>query len=43
MKDSDKIALPDSPDQRINVKKVFGIDSAISVQGFKEKTQWVPE
>ena len=43
MKDSERIALPKIPDQKINVKKVFGIDSEITVLGFKEKTQWVPE
>ena len=43
MKDSERIALPKIPDQKINVKKIFGIDSEITVLGFKEKTQWVPE
>jgi cobaltochelatase CobS len=43
MKDSERIALPKTPDQKINVKKAFGIDSEITVFGFKEKTQWVPD
>ena len=43
MRDSERIALPKIPDQKINVKKIFGIDSEITVLGFKEKTQWVPE
>jgi len=43
MMDSERINLPKTPDQKINVKKTFGIDSDISVLGFKEKTEWVPE
>src|SRR6056300_1081852 len=43
MIDSETISLPEIPDQIFNVKKTFGIDSALEVKGFKEKTQWVPE
>ena len=43
MLDSERISLPEKPDQKFNVKKAFGIDSDLEVQGFKEKTQWVPE
>ena len=43
MLDSERINLPKSPDQKINVKKIFGIDSDLTVLGFKEKTEWVPE
>ena len=41
--DSERISLPDRPDQTFNVKKTFGIKSDLEVHGFKEKTQWVPE
>ncbi|MDA9876332.1 AAA family ATPase [Gammaproteobacteria bacterium] len=43
MIDSERIGLPNKPDQKINVKKTFGINSDITVLGFKEKTAWVPE
>ena len=43
MIDSERISLPEKPDQKFNVKKFFGIDSDLEVKGFKEKTQWVPE
>jgi hypothetical protein len=43
MMDSERISLPDRPDQTFNVKKTFGIKSDLEVHGFKEKTQWVPE
>ena len=43
MIDSERINLPKIPDQKINVKKTFGIESDLTVQGFKEKTEWVPE
>ena len=43
MIDSERINLPERPDQKFNVKKIFGIDSDLEVKGFKEKTQWVPE
>ena len=37
MLDSERISLPEKPDQKFNVKKTFGIDSDLEVQGFKEK------
>ena len=43
MINSERISLPDKPDQKINVKKTFNIDSNLSVKGYKQKTQWVPE
>ena len=43
MLDSEKIGLPNNPNQKIDVKKTFGIESDLTVLGFKEKTQWVPE
>ena len=43
MLDSKKIYLPNKPNQKINVKKIFAIDSDLTVLGFKDKTQWVPE
>jgi cobaltochelatase CobS len=43
MLDSEKIDLPNKPNQKINVKKTFAIDSDLTVLGFKDKTQWVPE
>ena len=43
MLDSKKIDLPNKPNQKINVKKTFAIDSDLTVLGFKDKTQWVPE
>jgi len=43
MIDSERISLPDRPDQKVNVKQTFGSDADLVVRGFKEKTQWVPE
>ena len=43
MIDSERISLPEKPDKKFNVKKIFGIDSELEVKGFKEKTKWVPE
>ena len=43
MIDSERISLPNRPDQKVNVKQTFGIDPDLVVHGFKEKTQWVPE
>ncbi len=43
MIDSERISLPNRPDQKVNVKQTFGIDADLVVHGFKEKTQWVPE
>ena len=42
MINSERISLPNRPDQKVNVKKTFGINSDLVVHGFKEKTQWVP-
>tara|TARA_Y100000768_G_scaffold92018_1_gene66401 strand:+ start:4791 stop:5759 length:969 start_codon:yes stop_codon:yes gene_type:complete len=38
-----KIDLPNKPDAKFIVSDVFGIDSKISVKGFKFKSDWVPE
>tara|TARA_Y100000766_G_scaffold260775_1_gene250811 strand:+ start:3584 stop:4552 length:969 start_codon:yes stop_codon:yes gene_type:complete len=38
-----KIDLPNKPDAKFIVSDVFGIDSKISVKGFKIKSDWVPE
>ncbi len=43
MIDSERISLPNRPDQKVNVKQTFGIDADLVVRGFKEKTRWVPE
>jgi len=37
------IELPNKPDHKFEVPETFGIDSKLSVKGFKEKTAWVPE
>ena len=37
------IELPTKPNEKLEVSDVFKIDSKISVKGFKEKTEWVPE
>jgi len=37
------IDLPKKPNIKIEVSKVFNIDSKITVKGFKDKTEWVPE
>ena len=37
------IELPNKPDHKFEVSEAFGIDSKISVKGFKEKTARVPE
>ena len=37
------IDLPKKPDAKINVAKVFNIDSDITVKGYKNKTEWVPQ
>ena len=42
MINSERISLPEKPDQKFNVKKTFGIESDLEVKGFKEKTEWVP-
>ena len=38
-----KIELPNKPNQKFDVSKTFKIDSKLSVKGFKDKTEWVPE
>ena len=38
-----EIELPKKPDVKINVSDMFGIDSKLSVKGYKNKTDWVPE
>ena len=37
------IDLPTKPNLKIDVSKTFNIDSKITVKGYKEKTEWVPE
>ena len=37
------IDLPKKPDAKIDVAKVFNIDSDIVVRGYKDKTDWVPQ
>ena len=37
------IDLPKKPDAKIDVAKVFNIDSDIIVKGYKNKTEWVPQ
>ena len=37
------IDLPKKPDAKIDVAKVFNIDSDITVKGYKNKTEWVPQ
>ena len=37
------IDLPKKPDAKIDVAKVFNIDSDLVVKGYKEKTDWVPK
>jgi len=37
------IELPNKPSHKVEVSKIFNIDSKISVKGFEEKTEWVPE
>ncbi len=37
------IDLPKKPDVKIDVAKVFNIDSDITVKGYKDKTEWVPQ
>ena len=35
--------LPNKPDAKFIASDVFGIDSSMSVKGFKDKSDWVPE
>ena len=37
------IDLPKKPDAKIDVAKVFNIDSDLVVRGYKNKTDWVPK
>jgi hypothetical protein len=43
MIDSERISLPNKPNQKVNVKKTFGISSDIVVHGFKEKNTMGPK
>ena len=38
-----KIELPNKPDKKIDVSKVFNIDSDLTVKSFKNSSPWVPE
>ena len=37
------IELPNKPSHKVEVSKVFNIDTKITATGFEEKTEWVPE
>ncbi|MDA0754695.1 MAG: AAA family ATPase [Proteobacteria bacterium] len=37
------IELPNKPNHKVEVSKIFNIDSKMSVKGFAEKTEWVPD
>ena len=37
------IELPNKPNHKVEVSKVFNIDTKMAVKGFEEKTEWVPE
>ena len=37
------IELPNKPNHKVEVSKVFNIDTKMAAKGFKEKTEWVPE
>ena len=37
------IDLPNKPDAKFIASDVFGIESNMSVKGFKDKSDWVPE
>ncbi len=43
MTTNSKIELPNKPNIKIDVSKTFNIDSKLTVKGFKDKTEWVPE
>ena len=43
MNTEEKINLPKKPDQKIDVRSTFKINSDLTVKGFSEKTEWVPE
>ena len=38
-----QIELPNKPDLKINVSDVFGIDTRLTVKGYKNKSNWVPD
>ena len=38
-----QIELPNKPDLKINVSDVFGIDTKLTVKGYKNKSNWVPD
>ena len=42
MSDTDQLAGLE-PTEKINVKKVFGLDTDMVVHGFKDRTEYVPE
>ena len=37
------IELPNKPNHKVEVAKVFNIDTKMTAKGFEEKTEWVPE
>ena len=37
------IELPNKPNHKVEVSKVFNIDTKMTAKGFVEKTEWVPE
>ena len=37
------IELPNKPNHKVEVSKVFNIDTNMIAKGFEEKTEWVPE
>ena len=37
------IELPNKPNHKVEVSKVFNIDTKMTAKRFKEKTEWVPE
>ena len=43
MTTNSKIELPNKPNIKIDVSKTFNIESKLTVKGFKDKTEWVPE
>jgi cobaltochelatase CobS len=43
MNTEEKINLPKKPDQKIDVRSTFKINSDLTVKCFSEKTEWVPE
>ena len=43
MNTEEKINLPKKPDQKVDVRSTFKINSDLTIKGFSEKTEWVPE